>query len=208
MRAFAAYPILAVLALTIGLSVGARAETLTGGAAKAEAEAAAGRLAAVQTLIADFDVLNERGLNQGRIYVDRQREAIRVEFDPPLKHLILVNGQTIQFFGRDGTEIETGTAGTPFAFLMNPQAALRDSVDVLHVEKEGPRVTIALAERGNTKKGQIILTFDGTGPWRLVQWGMFDDEGRYSQTKLTKVTTDAAINGGLFTPPQRAQKPD
>lgn len=208
MRTSAATAFLAMLALAVFASSAIKAETLTGAAAKAEAEAAAGRLAAVQTLIADFDVLNERGLNQGRIYVDRQREAIRVEFDPPLNHLVLVNGPRIQFFGGDGTEIETGAAGTPFAFLMDPEAALRDSVEVLQVQKDASRVVIALAERGNTEKGQLILTFEGSGAWRLRQWGMFDDEGRYSQTKLTKVTTNAAIDGGLFRAPERAQRPD
>lgn len=181
----------------------AAAETLNGNAAIAEARAAAQHLGKVETLAAEFDMLTVSGLNHGRIFVDRPREAIRVEFDPPLGHLILVNGARTQFFGGEGTEIETATSGTPFAFLMNPVEALDSSVDVLQVTRQNKDVTIAVAERGNKQNGQIILTFKGAGAWRLVEWGMFDKEGGFTQTRLRNVQTGATMDRALFQAPER-----
>ena len=197
---------LAVLALAAGLSMPAlAAEILKGAAADAEARAAAAHLGKVNTLAAEFDMLSASGLNQGRIFVDRPREAIRVEFDPPLGHLILVNGARTQFFGGEGTEIETATSGTPFAFLMSPVEALDDSVDVLQVTRKDSDVTIAVAERGNRENGQIILMFKGAGAWRLVEWGMFDKEGGFTQTRLRNVQTGAAMDRDLFRAPEREE---
>lgn len=201
--------LLAFLAVAAGMSVpAATAETLTGSAATAEAEAAARHLGKVETLTAEFDMLTVSGLNQGRIFVDRPREAIRVEFDPPLGHLILVNGARTQFFGGEGTEIETATSGTPFAFLMNPVDALDKGVDVLQVTRQSEDVTIAVAERGNKSNGQIILKFTGEGDWRLVEWGMFDKEGGFTQTRLRNVRTGTAMNRDLFQAPARKQSPE
>ena len=209
MWAHRAARLLAVLAVAARMCVpAATAETLPGSAAAAEAEAAARHLGKVETLTAEFDMLTVRGLNQGRIFVDRPREAIRVEFDPPLGHLILVNGARTQFFGGEGTEIETATSGTPFAFLMNPVDALDKSVDVLQVTRRSEDVTIAVAERGNKSNGQIILKFTGAGAWRLVEWGMFDKEGGFTQTKLRNVRTGTEINPDLFQAPARKRSPE
>ncbi len=209
MWAHRAARLLAVLAVAAGMSMpAAAAETLTGSAAAAEAEAAARQLGKVQTLTAEFDMLTVSGLNQGRIFVDRPREAIRVEFDPPLGHLILVNGERTRFFGGEGTEIETATSGTPFAFLMNPVDALDKSVDVLQVTRQSEDVTIAVAERGNKSNGQIILRFAGTGAWRLVEWGMFDKEGGFTQTMLRNVRTGTEMNPDLFQAPARERSPE
>ena len=196
-----------LIAAALGAS-GASAETLHGNAAAAEARAAATTLAKVETLAAEFDMLSRVGLNQGRIFVDRQNEAIRVEFDQPLGHLILVNGGQVRFFGGDGTQIETATAGTPFAFLMDPVAALDSRVDVLQVTRQNQDVTIAVAERGNKANGQIILKFKGGGAWRLVEWGMFDKEGGFTQTRLRNVRTGADMDRDLFRAPVRQVSPE
>lgn len=196
-----------ILAATVSAS-GVSAETLKGNAATAEAKAAAASLDKVETVAAEFDMLSRVGLNQGRIFIDRERQAIRVEFDQPLGHLILVNGGRIQFFGGDGTEIETATAGTPFAFLMDPVAALDNGVDVLQVTRLNQDVTVAVAERDNKANGQIILKFKGSGAWRLVEWGMFDKEGGFTQTRLRNVRTGADIDRNLFRAPQRRGSPE
>jgi outer membrane lipoprotein-sorting protein len=198
--------LIAALAVAAGITTTAAAtDILKGSAATAEAQAAARQLGKVETLAAEFDMLTVSGLNQGRIFVDRPREAIRVEFDPPLGHLILVNGARTQFFGGEGTAVETATSGTPFAFLMNPEEALDSSVDILQVTRQDENVTIAVAERGNKSNGQIILKFKGDGAWRLVEWGMFDKEGGFTQTRLRNVRTGAAMDGALFRAPEREE---
>ncbi len=197
-----------VLAIFLGLGSIANAEILTGAAASREAATAARELAKVETLTADFDMMTANGINQGQIYVDRSRQAMRVEFDPPLDDLLLVNGPLTQYFGGDGTAIQTATTGTPLAFLLDPEQALKSSVDVLQVEKRQDDLTIALAETGNKEGGQIILQFTGSGPWRLKQWGMFDQDGKFSQTRLKNVRTGVSIDASRFEAPPRSEKPD
>ncbi len=129
--------IIAIAAICLATAGSGWAEMLKGAAADAEANAAAAHLGQVATLTADFDMVTPGGINKGKIYVDRQREAIRVQFAPPMSHLVLVNGPLTQFYGGDGTRIQTATSGTPFTFLINPSQALRDSVDVLQVTEAG-----------------------------------------------------------------------
>ena len=113
MLAYRAARLVAVTAFALGLTAAAKAETLEGSAASAEVAKAAEVLSRVQTLTADFDMVTANGINQGQIFVDRSRRAIRVQFDEPLGHLVLVNGPLTQYFGGDGTEIQTATSGTP-----------------------------------------------------------------------------------------------
>lgn len=200
--------IFAVLAICLGVPGGAWAETLNGQQATAEAKSAAIHLGKVNTLTADFDMVTPGGINTGKIFIDRQREAIRVQFAPPMGHLVLVNGPLTQFFGGDGTRIQTATSGTPFAFLMNPEQALKNNVEILQVQKQKENLMIALAERGKKAAGQIILQFRGNGDWRLVEWGMFDKNGGFSQTKLKNVHTNAALDGDLFVAPQKDRSPE
>ena len=86
---------------------------------------------------------------------------------------------------------------------MNSEKALRDSVDVLQVQKQGENILIAVAERGNKSAGQIVLQFKGQDDWRLVEWGMFDKNGGFSQTKLKNVRTNADLDGVMFRAPER-----
>ena len=211
MLAKAAGRLLPALRLALCLTVGAalvgtaQAETFKGAKAAAEATVAAQHLGKVQTLSADFDMLTPGGVNEGKIFVDRQRDAIRIEFAPPLNHLVLVLGPVVHFVGGNGTQIQTATNGTPFAFLMNPEQALRDSVDVLQVEKKNADLMVAVAERGKVADGQIMLQFRGQGDWRLMEWGMFDQKGGFSQTKLRNVQTGVDLSASLFKAPEREQ---
>lgn len=208
MSATAITRIFAVLAICLGVSAGARAETLNGQRAAAEARSAAVQLAEVNTLTADFDMVTAGGINTGKIFIDRQLRVIRVQFAPPMGHLVLVNGPLTQFFGGDGTRIQTATSGTPFAFLMDPEQALINNVDILQVQKQNDDLVIALSERGKKAAGQIILQFRGDGDWRLVEWGMFDKKGGFSQTKLKNVRTNASLDGNLFRAPEQDRSPE
>ena len=198
----------AVLAVCLGLAGTAWGETLKGAEANAEAQSAAALLGKVETLTADFDMVTPGGVNQGKIFVDRDRKAIRIEFAPPMGHLVLVDGPVTKLYGGDGTRVRTATSGTPFALLMNPEQALVDNIDVLQVQKQGENLVVAVAQRGKKSAGQIILQFRGQSAWRLIEWGMFDKNGGFTQTRLKNVRTNALLDDDLFRAPEEEQSPE
>ncbi|HKK29462.1 MAG TPA: outer-membrane lipoprotein carrier protein LolA [Alphaproteobacteria bacterium] len=192
----------AALALGALLAGTAAAQVIKGSEARALAEQAAARLAGIETLAAHFDLMTPGGINKGEIFLDRRREAIRMEFAEPLDHLVLVNGPLIQFYGGDGTELQMATAETPLAFLMDPEKALRENVEVLQVEKRGGDLYVAVTERNNKEKGQVVLRFAGEGGWRLTEWGTFTDDGGFTQTMLREIETGADLDADLFRAPE------
>ncbi len=67
---------------------------------------------------------------------------------------------------------------------------------------------VAVAERGKKAAGQIILQFKGQAAWRLVEWGVFDRNGGFSQTKLRNVRTNTTLDSALFRAPEQDQSPE
>ena len=180
----------------------AHARTVKGAAAEDIAAAAAAYVGSIQTLAASFDFVSVRGKTKGHIFMDRERRAIRMQCGRPLNHLLLVNGPLIQFYGGDGTVVETATAGTPLAFLLEPTRSLADDIKVLEVDERGDSVYIAVAERDNVAGGQIILHFKRRPVWRLIDWGAYDAQGRYTQTVLGTPETGLRLDPALFQPPE------
>ncbi|MGY9054192.1 MAG: LolA family protein [Alphaproteobacteria bacterium] len=190
------------LVVCVGIIAQTQAKELKGAAADAAVQRAVEKMSEVRTLVAGFDMLTPTGINRGQIFIDRTRELMRMQFQPPLNHLLLVNGPITKFFGGNGTQIETATAGTPLGFLMNPAKALRTKVDVLQVDQSGNDLFIALAEKDKLDAGQIILHFKTGGDWELLDWGLRDKEGRFTQTKLRQIETGVRLDDDLFVAPE------
>jgi outer membrane lipoprotein-sorting protein len=192
----------AAILLGIGFAAPVGAEVLNGKAADKAVQRQADRIAAVRTLSGKFDILTAGGKKDGKIYFDRDQNAMRMEFEAPLDDVILVEGNRILFYGGDGTQVQTATQGTPLEFLMNPKQALQNKVDVLQVEQRTEGLYVAFAERGNHKGGQVIMRFQDGGDWPLVGWGMYDAKGGFSQTSLTDIETGVELDSKLFRVPE------
>jgi len=201
MQRLAIVACLALAFLVTGALPG-EARKLKGEAAEEIVWEAAGYIASIRTLSAGFDYVTPRGRTGGYLFLDRERAAIRMQYGPPLNHLLLVNGPRVQFFGGDGTVLEIGSEGTPFAFLLRPVESLDSQIEVLEVEERGDRIFVALAERDNVGAGQTIVQFQREPEWQLIDWGTFDSKGRYTQTILKDQETGLRLDEMLFEPPQ------
>ncbi len=179
-----------------------KAQVLEGQAADQAVEGAVQNMESVSTLVAGFEMLTGGKAKTGYIFIDRQIRAIRMQFSPPEQHLLLVNGPLTQFFGDDGTELRTATSATPLIFLADPRRAIRDKVEILQVSKKAKDLTIAVAERGNVKDGQVILNFKDGESWRLTNWAMRDGKGNFSMIRLKDVRTNLKIDPALFVAPE------
>jgi outer membrane lipoprotein-sorting protein len=196
--------LLGVLALSVLLmtSQSADARVIKGAAAEAIAAEAAEYISSIETLASDFDFVTVKGKSDGHIFMDRGRQSIRMQFGEPLNHLLLVNGPITKFFGGNGTVVEVATAGTPLSFLLNPKESLENRIQVLEVDERGDSVYVAVAERGNVAAGQAILHFQRKPTWRLIDWGVYDEQGRFTKTVLGILETGLRLDPALFVAPE------
>lgn len=186
--------------LLAGLSEG-NARKLKDEAAAEAAREAASYIASIDTLSAPFEYRTPRGKTSGYLFMDRERQAIRMQFGPPLDHLLLVNGPEVRFFAGDGTILDISSEGTPFKFLLRPSESLDDQLDVLEVEVRDAVISLVLAERENPGAGQVIMKFQREPDWRLLEWSTFDSKGRFTQTVLERPETGLRLDEMLFQPP-------
>jgi outer membrane lipoprotein-sorting protein len=190
------------LALVLMAALPAQARVVKGAAADKIAADAAAFIGSIKTLSASFDFITVKGKTTGFIFMDRARHAIRMQFGDPLNHLLLVDGPKTMFYGGDGTVVQVSTAGTPLSFLLNPKSGLKDNIQVLEVDERGNRVFVAVAERGNVAAGQAVLHFEREPKWRLIDWGVYDDQGRFSKTVLGNQQIGLRLDPALFKAPE------
>lgn len=188
--------------LTLGVAAGANARTVKGEEAAAIAAAAADYVASIDTLTSDFEFVTSNGRTPGHLFVNRDLQALRMQFGAPLNQLLLVTDGQIRFYDSDGRVIETTVAGTPLAFLLRPRESLAESLTVLEAEERGDRVFIVMAERDNVAAGQVILQFQREPEWKLLDWGAFDSKGGFTQTVLGQQETGLRLDAMLFAPPR------
>ncbi len=200
MRFLSVLSVLAIAATSLVFS-DAEAKVYKGPEAEKIAAEAAAYVGSIQTLATSFEFITPSGKSTGHLFIDRTQAAIRMQFGQPLNHLLLVNGPLTQFFGGDGTNVRTSTAGTPLAFLLYPEKSLANDIRVLEVDERGDSVFVAVAERGNVAAGQAILHFKRQPQWRLVDWGVYDKEGRYTKTVLGPLETGLRLDPALFVAP-------
>ncbi|MGZ0189152.1 MAG: LolA family protein, partial [Alphaproteobacteria bacterium] len=127
---------------------------------------------------------------------------MRMEFDPPLRHLIIANGARTDFIGGDGTVVNTATQSTPLALIFGARPKLSGEVQVLEIATKDNAAFFAVTQRSRPKAGKVILHFIKTQPtWTLHGWGFIDPEGRYTKTILSSQRYDVLLNANLFEAP-------
>lgn len=161
-----------------------------------QAEAA---LREIGIMTADFKFQNVAQINTGRLFVDRVGGRLRMEFDPPLSHLLVANGSRVDFIGGDGTIVNAGTQSTPLKLIFGKDASLSGDAEVLEIAVKGANAYFAVGDRTNPDQGKVILHFERTKPiWTLHGWGFIDPEGRYTKTVLSNRAFDVDLDASLF----------
>lgn len=168
-----------------------------------KAEAA---LQAIGVMTADFVFNNKAGAHTGRLFVDRVGGRLRMEFDPPLSHLLIANGPRVDFIGGDGTVLNTGTQSTPLALVFGRNAELSDDVEVLEVGRKKGVVSVVVAQRERRDDGTVILHFQEAGDvLALKGWGFVDSDRRYTRTTLKNMRHGAEIPDAFFIAPREGR---
>lgn len=154
----------------------------------------------IGVMTADFTFNNAGGSHTGRIFVDRSGERLRMEFDPPMGHLLIANGPRVDFIGGDGTVINAGTQSTPLAMIFGREPKLTGEVEVLEIKAKGRDAYFAVGQKSRPEDGKVILHYDRSAPgWALMGWGLIDGDGRYTRTALKNIRHGGELQDALFT---------
>lgn len=160
-------------------------------------------LLAIDRVAADFTFQNRAGVNTGRLFVDRGARLLRMEFDPPLSHLLIANGKRVDFLGGDGTVVNTGVDTTPLGLIFRENPRLSGEVKILEIATKGQNAYFAVGDVARPNAGKVVLHFLQTSPqWTFHGWGFIDPKGRYTKTILKNVQKNADLDPALFIAPK------
>jgi outer membrane lipoprotein-sorting protein len=152
----------------------------------------------IKTMQSRFIQINPDGSAwNGDLYV-RRPGKFRFEYDPPVPHLLIANGNW--FFHVDRALKETNViplVKTPAQFLVKKNISLKDDFTIKKFEQHPGIVEIAMVTRDNPDLGEVTLTFSEK-PLELRKWTVRDLQDNVTQITLQNTRYGVNINAHLF----------
>jgi outer membrane lipoprotein-sorting protein len=147
----------------------------------------------------------EGGTDQGTLYIQKPGQ-IRFEYDPPSALLIVAtNGRVYVKNSRLNTLDTYDLSDTPLGLLLNQNVDLKANRAVMGVNDQNGMVTVQARTSTNRNNSNITMMFSSPG-LELRQWTVRDNQGGNTTVALQNPEAGAAIDPGLFTPPQKAPR--
>ena len=154
----------------------------------------------IDTLEASFHQLAPNGgVSTGKLFIDRGRGAMRFDYDPPSKILLVAPGDWRLIF-QDGSIQQVNViplAETPLGFLLEDQVMLGGAVTVEGVRERENEIDVALVRTDAPDQGRVVLTF-AKDPLRLDRWTVTDAQGLTTVVALDEVRTGMPLDRSLF----------
>jgi len=184
---------------------------------KAEAIArVSAALNAITTLKAEFTQVDQKGISNGRFYLERPGH-LRFEYDPPAKTLVIADGSRVTV--RDlkmKTDYRAKIGETPLRLLLKPDVDLSKDARITDVAHDGDQLAITAMETKGYGQGQITFIFKDPGGGaanpsegrsapglELQRWVVIDPTGAQTTVTLTSVEKGLQLADNLFElPPQ------
>lgn len=152
----------------------------------------------IRTMKSRFIQINPDGSAwNGDLYV-RRPGKFRFEYDPPVPHLLIANGNW--FFHVDRALQETNViplVKTPAQFLVKEDISLKEDFTIKKFEQQPGIVKIAMVTRDNPDLGEVTLTFSDK-PLELRKWTVRDLQDNVTQITLQNTRYGVNINARLF----------
>lgn len=154
----------------------------------------------IDTLKSSFSQVNPDGsLATGVVFIDRQRGAMRFDYDPPSKILLIAPGDWRLVF-YDGSIQQVNVlpvAQTPLGFILNRNVELSGDITIEHVQEREGEVHLTLTRTDARDQGNVVLTFSKS-PIALKRWAVTDPQGLVTHILLEDVRTGMPIDRDLF----------
>jgi outer membrane lipoprotein-sorting protein len=142
------------------------------------------------------------GLSFGKIYL-RRPGRLRVEYDPPLKVIIVADGLVVSYYDIELDQISQVPIGSsPLWFLLRETVSFSNGVTVSGLDRQPGALRISAFESKSPEAGQIDLVF-ADNPIELRQWTILDPQGNQIRVGLQDVTLGGALANSLFATPTK-----
>jgi outer membrane lipoprotein-sorting protein len=154
----------------------------------------------IATLKASFRQLAPDGSEStGKLFIDRNLGALRFDYDPPSKILLVAPGDWRLVF-YDGSIQQVNVipiAETPLGFLLSQEVSLTGDVTVQSVAERGDEAEVTLIRAKEPDQGKVVLTLT-RDPMRLTRWAVTDAQGLTTTVVLEGLRTGMELDRRLF----------
>ncbi len=153
----------------------------------------------IRTAEAEFTQINDDGtISTGRLFI-RRPGAIRFEYDPPDKSLVLAwQGQVAIFDAKSNSAPEKfPLVKTPLKLILAKNVDLGRERMVVGHKSDGKTTTVIAQDPEHPEYGSLELVFTGP-PIELRQWVVNDASGQRTTVILGKLTLGKSFRRDLF----------
>lgn len=154
----------------------------------------------IRTLEADFlQTAPDGGGATGKLFIDRDRGALRFDYDPPSKILLIAPGDwRLIFYDGSIQQVNVIPIGeTPLGFLLSERVDLAGDVSVQSVAERQAEVEVTLVRTKEPDQGKVMLTL-ARDPMRLERWSVTDAQGLTTRITLSQLRTGVDLDRSLF----------
>lgn len=159
----------------------------------------------IKSYRATISQLNNDGATQsGHVYMLRDGVKsygkMRIEYDPPVKDLIVVDGQDFIFYDSHTKEKNVyDVDATPAAFLLRRHVDLRQDLKVIRQRThEDGTVHLTVVRPGEESAASLTLQFATKPMLKLNGWAVTDPQGLTTQVQLKDVNIGINLDPSLF----------
>ncbi len=147
---------------------------------------------------------NDNGSTQkGWFYMERggkkQFGKMRIEYDTPIKDLIIVDGREFIFYDSQAKEKNTyGIDATPAAFLLRRKIDLHNELKIMEKAVDGNDLGLKVIRSGDESGAALILKFSTAPIFKLNGWAVIDPQGLMTRVHLEEVNIGMNLDANLF----------
>lgn len=152
----------------------------------------------VKTLYARFIQYNMDGSTyRGDVMIQRPG-LMRIDYDPPVPYLIVVDGSFYIFIDEQLEEAaHIPLSLTPAAMLLRQPMKLEEDLNVLDAARDDGFLYITVSQKEAEDAGTLTFAFEEE-PLALRQWTVIDSQGIVTRVLLQDPITDVAFDEALF----------
>lgn len=162
-------------------------------------------LNSIRTLRARFLQVADDGSNaQGDVLISRPG-LMRIEYDPPVPHLIVTTGSLLVYHEKKLNQTSYIPLSSSLAgFLVRDQIRLSGDVVVTDLQQQKGVIRVTLVKADEPQAGRLTLVFSDE-PLQLRQWSVTDAQGAVTQITLVDPQFGVPLDKKLFAfdPPPR-----
>lgn len=142
-------------------------------------------------------------MQKGWFYMQRggksQFGKMRIEYDAPVKDLMVVDGRDFIFYDAQAKETNTyDIDSTPAAFLLRRKIDLRHDLKVVEKATDGNEIGLKIIRTGDESGAALILKFATVPIFKLNGWAVMDPQGLLTRVHLEEVNIGITLDEKLF----------